>query len=163
MTETKEGVEKSEYGDDLEPLLVELLDNKDVLISLMNVVKRLRDAGIINLFDNISRDYMPTDVEFLGKFFTSKEFTYGFLKTANTLVSVMHALSNEKTSDMVKAIMFDAEGITDSMVSGAKNPQQMSLLKMYSMIKDPDIASGFTAVMNALKVVGQSLRKVGED
>lgn len=154
--------EKPQGGDDLEPLLVDVLENKEVFESLMNVLKRLKEAGIINLLDNVSKDYMPTDVEFLGKFFTSKEFSVGMIKTGNLLIGVMHALSNEKTSDALKAILFNAEGLTDTMLNGAKNPEPMSLFKMYSMIKDPEVAAGLTAVLNALKFVGQVLKTVGE-
>ena len=154
--------EKVEGGDDLEPLLVEVLENKEVFESLMNILKRLKDAGIISLMDNVSRDYMTTDVEFLGKFFTSKEFSVGLIKTGNLLIGAMHALSNEKTSDTLKAVLFNEAGITDTMLNGAKNPEQMSLLKMYSMIKDPEVASGLTAVLNALKFIGQVLKTVGD-
>lgn len=151
---------KTSGGDDLEPLLVDVLENKEVFESLMNILKRLKEAGIINLMDNVSKDYMPTDVEFLGKFFTSKEFSIGMIKTGNLLIGAMHALSNEKTSDALKAVLFNAEGITDTMLDGAKNPEPMSLFKMYSMIKDPEVASGLTAVLNALKFIGQVLKTV---
>ncbi len=152
--------DKNESSRDIEHFESLILENKEVFESMITLLKRLKEAGITSLLDNISKDYMPTDVEFFGKFFTSKEFTVGMLKTGNLFVGVMHALSNEKTSDTIKALLFNAEGITDAVLTGAKNPEHISLFKLYSMIKDPDVASGLTAILNVLKFTGKVLKTV---
>lgn len=146
--------------DDLEPLIHEFLESKDAIQSMLVMFKKLKKAGIVDFIDQVSGDYIPSDVEFIGKFFSSREFSTGVLKSANTMLGLMYALSRDTTSDALKALLFDSEGITDAMVTGAKNPERMSMMKLFAMTKDPEIASGLTAVLNMLKELGKSLQKV---
>ncbi len=153
----------SEEEDDLEPLIKEFIESKDAIQSMLVMFRKLKQAGIVDFIDQLSQDYLPSDVEFIGKFLSSREFTYGILKSANTLLGLMYALSRESTSDALKALMFDSEGMIDSMVSGAKNPERMSMMRLFAMTKDPEIASGLTAALNMLKELGKSLQKVKND
>ncbi|AKA48947.1 hypothetical protein IX51_07370 [uncultured archaeon] len=130
---------------------------------MLVMFRKLKQAGIVDFIDRISGDYLPSDVEFIGKFFSSREFTTGVLKSANTILGVMYALSRETTSDALKALLFDSEGLVDSMVTGAKNPEKLSMMRLLAMTKDPEIASGLTAVLNLLKELGKSLQKVQND
>lgn len=152
-----------EEGDDLEPLIKEFIDSKDAIQSMLVMFRKLKQAGIVDFIDQISGDYLPSDVEFIGKFFSSREFTTGVLKSANTMLGLMYALSMDTTSDAIKAILYDSEGLVDSMVTGAKNPERMSMMRLFAMTKDPEIASGLTAVLNLLKELGKSLQKVQND
>lgn len=162
-TPKSEMVEFEEDDDDLEPLIRELVDSKDAIQSMLVMFKKLKQAGIVDFIDQISGDYLPSDIEFIGKFFSSREFMTGVLKSANTMLGLMYALSRETTSDAIKALLFDSEGMIDSMVSGAKNPERMSMMRLFAMTKDPEIASGITAVLNLLKEMGKSLQKVQND
>lgn len=154
---------EDEDGDDLEPLIMELVESRDAIQSMLVMFRKLKQAGIVDFIDRISGDYLPSDVEFIGKFFSSREFTTGVLKSANTILGVMYALSRETTSDALKALLFDSEGLVDSMVTGAKNPEKLSMMRLLAMTKDPEIASGLTAVLNLLKELGKSLQKVQND
>lgn len=154
---------EDEDGDDLEPLIMELVESRDAIQSMLVMFRKLKQAGIVDFIDRISGDYLPSDVEFIGKFFSSREFTTGVLKSANTMLGVMYALSRETTSDALKALLFDSEGLVDSMVTGAKNPEKLSMMRLLAMTKDPEIASGLTAVLNLLKELGKSLQKVQND
>lgn len=147
-------------GDDLEPLIKEFIESKDAIQSLLVMFRKLKQAGIVDFIDQISGDYLPSDVEFIGKFFSSREFTTGVLKSANTLLGVMYALSMDTTSDAIKALLYDSEGLMDAMITGAKNPERMSMMRILAMTKDPEIASGLTAVLNMLKELGKTLQKV---
>lgn len=158
--QVSEVIQEEDDGDDLEPLIMELMGSKDALQSMLGMFRKLKQAGIVDLMDQMSVDYIPSDIEFIGKFFSSREFTTGVLKSANTMLGLMYALSRETTSDALKAILYDSEGLVDSMVSGAKNPEKLSMMKLLAMTKDPEIASGITAVMNLLKELGKSLQKV---
>ncbi|HKJ96313.1 MAG TPA: DUF1641 domain-containing protein, partial [Thermoplasmataceae archaeon] len=82
-------------NDEMEELLVKVLENADVINSMVGVVEKLKAAGIIDLMTSIVNDYLPTDVDFLGKFFSSKEFTMSLMKTFNVLISVMGAMGSE--------------------------------------------------------------------
>lgn len=149
--------------DDLEPLIKEFIESKDAIQSMLVMFRKLKQAGIVDFIDKLSEDYMPSDVEFIGKFLSSREFTYSILKSANTLLGLMYALSRESTSDTIKALLFDSEGVVDAMVTGAKNPERMSMMRLFAMTKDPEIASGLTVVLNMLKEIGKTLQKVKND
>lgn len=149
-----------ENDDRLEPLIREMLEDSDFLEAMLNIMKRLKEAGIVNLANNIANDYLPTDVEFLAKFFASKELVYGMLKSANTAVSLIHALSDERTSDLVKAVMFNMPDATEGMVEAAKTQDRMSMMKLYSMMKDPDVAAGISVMFSFLKFLGTVMKKV---
>ncbi len=149
-----------ENDDRLEPLIREMLEDSDFLEAMLNIMKRLKEAGIVNLANNIANDYLPTDVEFLAKFFASKELVYGMLKSANTAVSLIHALSDERTSDLVKAVMFNMPDAAEGMVEAAKTQDRMSMMKLYSMMKDPDVAAGISVMFSFLKFLGTVMKKV---
>jgi uncharacterized protein YjgD (DUF1641 family) len=46
------------------------------------------------------------------------------------------------------------------MVEGAKKPDNLSLFGLLGILKDPEVASGITVVLNALRVIGKLLKKV---
>lgn len=48
--------------------------------------------------------------------------------------------------------------MTDAVIAGAKEPKKMSVFSLMSMLKDPDVASGMTAVFGILKVFGSLVR-----
>ncbi|MCL4444546.1 MAG: DUF1641 domain-containing protein [Candidatus Thermoplasmatota archaeon] len=149
-----------ENEDRLEPLIREILEDSDFLEAMLNILKKMKEAGIVNLANNIANDYLPTDIEFLGKFFASKELVYGALKSANTAVSVIHALSDERTSDLVKAVMFNMPDAADGMITAAKTQDKISMMKIYSMMKDPEIAAGISVMFSFLKFLGAVMKKV---
>ena len=154
--------DKSVQEDKLEILLDQLVDNSDTLLSFMPVLVKLKEAGITDLITNISKDYMPTDVEFFGKMFSSREFTYAGMKTANVMLSLMYAMADEKVSDTVKNLMFNSRGIMDAASSAASDNSRLGTLELYHMLKDPEIASGIRAVMSLMKAIGSVLRKSEE-
>ena len=164
MTDEKNRSKEDLSGDNvaedkLEILLKELMANSDSLVSLVSVIEKLKKAGIIDLINSISRDYMPTDIEFFGHMFSSREFTYAGLKTANVLLSVMYAMADEKISDTIKNLMFNLRGAIDAASSAAKITSSLGTLELYRMLKDPEIAAGIRAVMALMKAVGEVLKK----
>lgn len=145
--------------DDIEMLLVKVADNADVISSLVDVVDRLKEAGILDLLTGIVKDYMPTDVDFLGKFFSSKEFTMSLMKTLNVLISLSAAMGSEKNSDLIKGIMFNSENITDNVTDAVRNPKSYSPLKVGKLLADEDIKVSISALIAVMKAMGQILRK----
>lgn len=146
-------------GDEMEKALVSLTENADVLYSLANILDRLKGAGILDLVDGITKDYLPTDVDFLGKFFSSKEFTMSIMKTMNVLISVMGAMGSEKNSDLVKGIMYNSERITEDVIDAVNNPGKYSPMKLRKLLYDEDIRTGIAAMVALLKSIGGILRK----
>ncbi len=166
MVEKTEGKKKLSSGndqDDLEPLIEGLIENRDSFEALLNLFGKVKDSGLISALENLSSEFLPSDIEFLSNFLTSRDFLYGFVKTMNVVSALSHSLSSEKASDAIKAILFNSDELWDGMVSGAKNPEATSLLRLYAMVKDPDISAGLTAALYALKAIGSALRKVPEE
>ncbi len=166
MVEKTEGKKKLSSGndqDDLEPLIEGLIENRDSFEALLNLFGKVKDSGLISAFENLSSEFLPSDIEFLSSFMTSRDFLYGFVKTMNVVSALSHSLSSEKASDAIKAILFNSDELWDGMVDGAKNPEATSLLRLYAMLKDPDISAGLTAALYALKAIGSALRKVPEE
>ncbi len=162
-TEETKKLSTEDDEDDLEPLLAGLLENKDSFESMLKLFSKVKDSGLLNALETLSSEYLPSDIEFLSNFLTSRDFLYGFVKTINVVTALSHTLSNEKGSDAIKAIMYNSDELWDGMISGAKNPEATSLLRLYAMIKDPDISAGLTALLNALKAIGSALRKVPDE
>ena len=75
-------------------------------------------------------------------------------------MSILHALSDERTSDLMKAIMFNMSDATDGMIEAAKNQDKISMMKLYSKVKDPDIAAGMSVMSSFLKFMGTVMKKV---
>lgn len=148
--------------DKLEILLDQLVDNSDSLLAFMPVLVKLKEAGITDLIANISKDYMPTDIEFFGHMFSSREFTYAGMKTANVMLSLMYAMADEKVSDTVKNLMFNARGILDTASTAANDTSRLGTLELYHMMKDPEVASGIRTVMSVMKAIGSILKKSQE-
>lgn len=162
-TEELKKVENEQDDDDLEPLIMGLMENRDAFESMLGMFSKLKNSGLLTALENLSGEYLPSDIEFLSSFLTSKDFVYGFVKTMNVVSALSHTMSNEKASDALKAILYNSDELFDGMITGAKNPEATSLLRLYAMVKDPDVSSGLTAVLNALKAVGKALKKVPED
>lgn len=146
-------------ADAMEAILVKAMNNTELVTPMLEVLEKLKSAGLIELMHTIINDYIPTDVDFLGRFFSSKEFTVSLLKTMNVLISVMGAMSSEKTSDLIKAIMFNFENITSMMIDSASNPKKYSPLKITRLLTDEDIMTGFAALIAFLKGFGQIMRR----
>lgn len=153
-------MDKNQDDDDIETMIEGLMQNKDSLMKIVGLTKRVSDAGLIDIIENMTTDYMPADIEYIMNLFTSKEFTIGLIKSINVLSGLLHSLSSDKSGDAVKAVLFNTDSIMDSMVTGAKNPETFSIFRMLAIMKDPEITSGLTAVLNALKSLGKALRTV---
>lgn len=147
-------------GDELEELLVKVTENADVIRSMVNVLEKLKSAGILDLMTGVVNDYLPTDVDFLGKFFSSKEFVVSLMKTLNVLISVMGAMGSEKNSDMVKGLMYNMENITDNVHDAVQNPRKYSPLKLKNLMGDEDIMMSMSAMIAMMKGMGQIMRRV---
>ena len=60
----------------------------------------------------------------------------------------------------MKAIMFNMSDATDGMIEAAKNQDKISMMKLYSKVKDPDIAAGMSVMFSFLKFLGTVMKKV---
>lgn len=146
-------------GDPMEAILARAMSNAELINPLFDVLEKLKSAGLVELMQTVVEDYIPTDVDFLGRFFSSKEFTIALLKTMNVLIAVMGAMSSEKTSDLIKAILFNFENMTDMVMDSISNPKKYSPLKITKILSDEDVMMGMAAMIAFLKGFGQILRR----
>ena len=156
-------MELSDEKDKFDTLIQELLDNSDIVFSLLPLLKRLKEAGIIDLFAGITKDYVPTDVEFLGHFFSSREFTYSILKSANLVLSLLYALSDEKVSDTVKNVMFNLRGIIDGVSESQKDNSPLSIIDLYRLSRDRNAVRGIRAYVAVMRSIGEIFERTGKE
>ncbi len=146
-------------SDAMEALLVRAVNNAELINPLFDVLEKLKQAGITELMTSVVNDYIPTDVDFLARFFSSKEFTVSLLKTMNVLIAVMGAMASEKTSDLIKAILFNFENMSSLMIDSAENPKKYSPLKVTKLLSDQDVMTGMAVMIAFLKGFGQVMRR----
>ncbi|MEM0133172.1 MULTISPECIES: DUF1641 domain-containing protein [Acidiplasma] len=145
---------------DMQKIMSELEKNKDVLDAFSRLIEKLKGAGLVQALDYITENVIPDNLDFFAKSFTSPDFTDVVAKSGNTIFSLLYMLSNPEMSDIIKGISFNSTGIAQSMVDGASSAQPLSILKLMSMLKDPEIAAGLMALMNMLKVLGTVFKKL---
>ena len=145
--------------DNEETILSKIENNAEVIESLLEILEKLQDAGIVDLMKSVSNNYLPTDVDFFGKFFSSKEFTIAIMKTMNVLVSVMGAMGSEKNSDLIKGFMFNFETITDNVQEAVHNPKKYSP-KIRKFIMDDDYKASTAILIAFMLSIGQIFRKI---
>ncbi len=155
-----DGVKREGNQDNIDALLDRIIENSDTVIAFMDILTKMKEAGAIDILMDVAKDYTPTDVEFLAKFFTERELMEAVMKVGNSMMGVLYGLGEERTSDLLKALSFNLPGITDGFVDGVKNPRQLSVLKLLSLLKDPDISAFITGLINALRIVVSSTKKV---
>lgn len=155
--------EKNDEGpvDEMELVIEKVGKDAESILSILDILEKLEEAGIIKLLNNISRSYLPTDVEFFGKFVSSKEFANGIMKVANTLIPILYALSDERTSDIVKAVLYNMPDISKDIVDTVTSGKKQTMLTMYSGIKnDQDLFIFIAAILKALSRVSRSIKKL---
>ena len=145
--------------DATETVLSRIEKNAEVIDSLLEILEKLQDAGIVDLMKSVSNNYLPTDVDFFGKFFSSKEFTIALMKTMNVSISIMGAMASEKNSDLIKGFMFNFETITDNVQEAVHNPKKYSP-KIRKFIMDDDYKASTAVLMALMLSVGQILKKI---
>ena len=145
--------------DNEETILSKIENNAEVIESLLEILEKLQDAGIVDLMKSVSNNYLPTDVDFFGKFFSSKEFTIALMKTMNVLVSVMGAMGSEKNSDLIKGFMFNFETITDNVQEAVHNQKKYSP-KIRKFIMDDDYKASTAILIAFMLSIGQIFRKI---
>ncbi len=151
--------EKEIKKDATETVLSRIEKNAEVIDSLLEILEKLQDAGIVDLMKSVSNNYLPTDVDFFGKFFSSKEFTIALMKTMNVSISVMGALASEKNSDLIKGFMFNFETITDNVQEAVHNPKKYSP-KIRKFIMDDDYKASTAVLIAFMLSIGQIFRKI---
>ncbi len=162
MTEIMEETEQTELEetDVVEELITFLLRNKDSSDQLIDLLKALEESGAIQDLTLFAQTLLPSNSALIKEIASSEEMRSGLSKAMNLLPGMLFALSSEVTNDTVKALLYNLESLMTSMVNGSKSPQQFSMLKMLSLLKDPEFGRGLSAAIAAISTLGKILMKV---
>lgn len=165
MTEITEENEQDlvEEPDVVEELITFFLRNKDLSGQLIGLLRSLEESGAIDDLSEFAGTIMPSNSSLIREIAGSTEMKAGISKAVNLVPGLLFALSSEVTNDALKAILYNSEGLMTEMVEGTKNPQQFSMLKMLSLLKDPDFGRGLSAFIAAISTLGKILMKVQTD
>ena len=71
------------------------------------------------------------------------------------MTAMLYMLLSEQNTDLIRLLLYNSEGFSDAIVDGVRKPRKMTFLSLYSMMKDPDVSAGMTAMFNILKVFGK--------
>lgn len=148
--------------DKMETALKILLENQDDLLSLATVLDTMGKSGMFKLIGDIVKDYFPSDPTYLVRIIGSESTMRSVGKLFNILPALLNMMQDERTNDIVKELAFNVDGLSETLLDGAKNPERFGVMKLMSILKDPEVASGMTALINVLKFLGKILRNVEE-
>lgn len=148
--------------DKMETALKILLENQDDLLSLATILDTMGKSGMFKLIGDIVKDYFPSDPTYLVRIIGSESTMRSVGKLFNILPALMNLMQDERTNDIVKELAFNVDGLSETLLDGAKNPERFGVMKLMSILKDPEVASGMTAMINVLKFLGKILRNVEE-
>ncbi len=149
-----------EGTDKIEELLMVMMESKESIEPILDMLISIAKSGAVEKFSRILGDLSASDPSYLVGIFSSEESMRGLAKLLGLFSSLLAAAGSETMTDIIKALSFNSDAISESMVTGAKNPERFGLMKLMSMLKDPDFASGMTAIINAIKVVGKLLKDI---
>lgn len=145
--------------DVIENLLVKLKNNPDSLNALLKILDGLDRGGTMGIIEKIANGAIPSDALYLFEFFTSGPVRDSLIKSGNLVFLLMQALSDEKISDAIKAVAANTSIIAEAASSATDNTERVSALKLYSLLRDPDISFAIMSMMGVLKAAGKILRE----
>ncbi|MHB8371659.1 MAG: DUF1641 domain-containing protein [Thermoplasmataceae archaeon] len=144
----------------IEEMIGGLVEDDESLESMLRIITGLKDSGSLILIEHLVSKRMPGSTQQLQRLLDSNEVNLGFMKMIDIFIALMATISQEPTSRALTSILYNGDDLWESMIVGAKKPDNYSLLRLMGMFKDPDLASGLTAVLNALKELGKILKTV---
>ncbi|MCL4344850.1 MAG: DUF1641 domain-containing protein [Candidatus Thermoplasmatota archaeon] len=156
MVENKENGE----NDQIELAIRELMEDDKSMLALLNLVKMLKDSADLEAIQKLAEQFIPGNPAMIIQTADQPEFHKGGINLINLIVALMASVSSKTSQESISTILYNSDELWESMVDGAKKPENFSLLRLMGVLKDPEIAAGLTAILNALKVLGAMLKRV---
>ncbi len=144
---------------DMIDIVSKINENKDVIYEIFNLISKLKDAGLIDALKSMEL-VIPDNLDFLVKSFTTKDFLDVIFRAYGTMNSLIYMLADQNMSEVIKSIGYNSSGIAQSMIDGTSSGQPISIFKLMSILKDPEISAAINGILEALKVIGDSLKKL---
>lgn len=154
--------EAESQPDEIEEALKFALENRGMFLQLLEMMKKLQASGLLDELQTVFAGFLPSDHTIVTSYLSSEEGMLAISKLINILPAVGHTISSEKTSDLLKLVLFNSERLSASLIEGAKNPQNFGVLKLMSLLKDPEFTTGLTAVINFLGTLGQIIARAND-
>ncbi|SMD31119.1 DUF1641 domain-containing protein [Picrophilus oshimae] len=144
---------------DMMDIVSKISENKDIIYEIFNLISKLRDSGLIDALKTIE-GILPDNLDFLVKSVTSKDYLDIIFRAYGTLNSIIYMLAEPNMSEIIKIIGYNSSGIAQSMIDGTSSGQPISIFKLMSMLKDPEISAALNGIFDALKIIGDSVKKL---
>ncbi len=155
--------EQVQNDDVIEELMQFFLENKEVSAQLLDLIRAVKDSGAIEDLAAFARSVVPSNSALVREIGSSEEVVGAISKAGNLLPALLFLLNDKMVNDTLQAMLYNSGSLFGAMVSGAKNPEQFSLLKLLALFKDQEFTKGFTALVNMITALGKILARVPEE
>lgn len=160
--EDKSEEEFESEPDEIEEMLKFMMENRSMFLQLLETMKKLQSSGLLEELQSFITSFVPSNHTLVTTYLNSEEGLLAITKVLNMLPALGNAVSSEKTSDLLKLVLFNSETLSESLVTGAKNPQNFGIMRLMSLMKDPEFTAGLTAIFNFIGTLGQIIKKTNE-
>lgn len=131
-------------------ILDDVVNDAAAMKEFLKTLRLLHDKGMLNIVNAIleqGSDIMRIVVDQAGK----PEYAGG-LKNSLALVQLLSTMDTNALSALVRAM-----GKAEQQATSGEGPQIRGMFGMLGAMRDPDIASGLSFMMQILKALGQEL------
>ncbi|MHB1439316.1 MAG: DUF1641 domain-containing protein [Cuniculiplasma sp.] len=149
--------------DQIELALSELMEDDQTLLSVLNLVKIFKESGNLEVLEKLITENLPGNTKSFTSLLDKRELHLGGISLANVMLGLMASLSGKTSQSALNILLYNSDELWDSMIDGAKQPENFSILRLMGTLKDPEVAAGLSAMLNALKTLGKLLTKVDRE
>jgi len=146
MAETME-----ENNDPMDQLMLDLTSNLDVFTMLMDILKKLKGSGALELVDKASKKISADDLEMIVSFFESEGFQDILSKFGKLMFSLLGLINDKETLERLGSFLNVQDGSTSS--DGKLSSKDM-LLNIMQKVRDKNVQDGLNATFALLAFIG---------
>lgn len=137
----------------VQELLAAMAKNKDSLLLLMDVVKQLHEAGLLEMADAFLKNRHQIGV--IGLHQLNKSGAQRIIKNSMGALGFLSKLDPDKLGTMLGAV---ASGV-DRATEAQQEHKQMGVWGMVKTMRDPEVQTSVGVLMNFLRGMGNGLDK----
>ena len=140
-----------ENNDPMDQLMSDLTSNIDVFTMLMDILKKLKSSGALELVDKASKKVSADDLEMIVSFFESEGFQDILSKVGKVMFSLLALINDKETLEKLGSFVVAPEGgeITDGKISS-----KAMLLNIMQKVRDKNVQDGLNATFAMLSFIG---------
>ena len=140
-----------ENNDPMDQLMSDLTSNIDVFTMLMDILKKLKSSGALELVDKASKKVSADDLEMIVSFFESEGFQDILSKVGKVMFSLLALINDKETLEKLGSFVAapEANEITDGKISS-----KAMLLNIMQKVRDKNVQDGLNATFAMLSFIG---------